>query len=103
MAPTVGRIVLVLVDPATNSGSEIAPAIITRVWSGNDERATVNYRILGDHHPAEDAWKTSALLCANEQAARAAMTYAFQQAVSEGYTPEANGRTGMFAYWPPRG
>jgi hypothetical protein len=102
MAPTVGRIVLVIVDPDTNNGSEIAPAIITRVWSGNDERATVNYRILGEGPASEDDWKSSAQLFANEQAARAAMVKAFQDGAAQGYAPPHNGRTGMFAFWPPR-
>lgn len=29
--PTIGRIVIVPVDPATSNGSDVAPAIITRV------------------------------------------------------------------------
>lgn len=91
MAPTVGRIVLVIVDPNSNNGAEIAPAIITRVWSGDDERATVNYRILRDDHPSRgDEWKSSARLYGTESVARAAMVEAGQ------------GRDGMFAFWPPR-
>lgn len=103
MAPTVGRIVLVIVDPASNNGSEIAPAIITRVWSGNDDRALVNYRILGDHDPSDDERKTSAGLYANERAARDAMVAAYQASAQAGYTAPHNGRTGMFAFWPERG
>lgn len=102
MPPTIGRIVHVIVDPATNNGSEIAPAIITRVWSGNDERATVNYRILGDHAPTDDGWKTSALLLATQEDARAAMVKAYQDGAAQGYPPAHNGRTGMYAFWPPR-
>ena len=33
MKPTVGRIVHVLVDPKQNNGSDVAAAVITRVWS----------------------------------------------------------------------
>lgn len=43
--PSVGRIVLVGHDPAYNNGSEIAPAIITRVWSDS----CINVRVLHDN------------------------------------------------------
>lgn len=43
-----GRIVHVLVDPAFNGGDDVAPAVITRVWS--DEM--VNVRLLLDSDPA---------------------------------------------------
>lgn len=44
MQPTVGRIVLVPIEPSKNNGSPIAPAIITRVWSPT----SVNVRVLAD-------------------------------------------------------
>jgi hypothetical protein len=31
--PSLGRIVHVLVDPADNNGADVAPAVVTRVWS----------------------------------------------------------------------
>ncbi|MFE9684194.1 hypothetical protein [Streptomyces sp. NPDC006285] len=42
--PDVGDVVLVPVDPATNNGARIAPAVITRVWN----KTTVNVRVLLD-------------------------------------------------------
>ena len=51
--PSVGRIVLVPMDPATNNGSNIAPAIITRVWSDT----CVNVRVLADSDAIK--WRTS--------------------------------------------
>jgi hypothetical protein len=47
MTPTVGRIVHVLVDPKANNGSDVAPAIITRVWNDSG----VNLRVLRDNAP----------------------------------------------------
>ncbi|MER5601526.1 hypothetical protein [Streptomyces sp. NPDC002265] len=56
--PSVGRIVHVPMDPATNNGADAAPAVITRVW--ND--TTVNVRILADAAPAKSDWRTSLVL-----------------------------------------
>lgn len=53
MTPTIGRIVLVPMDPATNNGSDVAPAIITRVWSD----VCINVRVLADGPAVE--WRTS--------------------------------------------
>lgn len=77
MKPSLGRIVLTLVAPETNNGADVAPAIITRVWSDT----CVNIRTLNDSMNSE--WKTSVYLEADEEAARA--------------------RGGLrVAYWPPR-
>ena len=74
MKPSLGRIVLAPVDPAQNNGADVAPAVITRVWS--DE--IVNVRVLLDSDAV--LWKTSVALCADEEAAK-----------------------GLHAvYWPPR-
>ena len=51
--PTIGRVVLVPMDPATNNGADVAPAIITRVWT----ETMVNVRVLGDRNDVE--WRTS--------------------------------------------
>lgn len=51
--PSVGRIVLVPMNPADNNGADRAPAVITRVWN---ER-TINVRVLGDSHAVD--WRTS--------------------------------------------
>lgn len=84
MAASIGRIVHVLVAPSQDTnGAEIAPAIITRVWSETAEKAIVNYRILLDGR--DTVWVTSADLYADEQAARA-----------------ANAPSERAAFWPPR-
>lgn len=84
MTPAICRMVQVLVDPALNNGSDVAPAVIARVWGeAADGSHTVNLRVLYDG-PAVD-WKTSASLYPDEAAAR------------------ASGKTaGFAAFWPPR-
>ncbi|MCK9921603.1 hypothetical protein MXD61_06820 [Frankia sp. AgPm24] len=86
--PAVGRTVLVLVDPTTNNGADVAPAVLTRVWAEiPGGRWTVNYRLLPD---GEDTpWITSATLYVDEQAARTALP--------------VEGSRGYVAFWPPRG
>lgn len=61
---TVGRVVHVVVDPKTNNGSDIAPALIVRVWGepyeiedGRGPRQTVNLRVLLDEK--DTPWLTS--------------------------------------------
>lgn len=86
--PSVGRIVHVIVDPAVNNGTDVAPALITRVWS--DEM--VNVRVLHDG-PAvvpsqqnRQEWVTSVPLAES------------REALDEGReTPATFG-----AFWPPR-
>ncbi len=51
--PSIGRIVLVPMNPGENNGETVAPAIITRVWN---ER-TINVRVLGDNQAID--WRTS--------------------------------------------
>lgn len=51
--PSLGRIVLVPMDPVENNGAHVAPAVITRVWSDN----SVNLRVLADSYAIE--WRTS--------------------------------------------
>ncbi|MFK0155386.1 hypothetical protein ACIQVK_25335 [Streptomyces sp. NPDC090493] len=53
MQPSLGRIVLVGADPATNNGSDTAPAIITRVWNDN----VINARVILDSDALQ--WRTS--------------------------------------------
>ncbi|TQE35462.1 hypothetical protein [Streptomyces ipomoeae] len=52
--PSLGRIVLVAVDPAMNNGADTAPAVITRVWTGT----SVNVRVLLDSDGVPP-WRTS--------------------------------------------
>jgi len=75
--PSLGRVVLARVNPAENNGSDVAPAIITRVWSD----VLVNVRVLLDGEGI--LWRTSVALCADEESAR---------------RPAAGGHA---VYWPP--
>jgi hypothetical protein len=53
LTPDVGDVVLVPMDPAANNGADVAPAVITRVWSST----TVNARVLADGDVLP--WRTS--------------------------------------------
>lgn len=72
MKPSIGRILIVPMDPAKNNGSSEAPAVITRVWS--DTR--VNLRVLADN-TGDPEWRTSVELVDEPG-------------------------TGFVAWWPPR-
>lgn len=81
--PSLGRIVLVKVNPASNNGSDTAHAAITRVWGqGDDGNWTINVRVTLDASLVADPWLTSVRLFDTEE-----------QAVANG--PSS-------AYWPPR-
>lgn len=59
--PSIGRIVVALVPPELNNGSDEAPAVITRVWSEHPAGGwVVNLRILCDSD--NTVWKTSVRL-----------------------------------------
>lgn len=75
MVPSLGRIVLVPVDPTTNNGADVAPGIITRVWSAT----CVNVRVLLDAG-ANPTWKTSLAL----------------------FDTADEAKVGHSCYWPPR-
>jgi hypothetical protein len=66
--PSLGRIVLVIVDPSSNNGSVLAPAVITRVWPDTD---LVNVRVIRDT-PGDLESRTSMKLVDDEDAAHAA-------------------------------
>lgn len=84
MKPSIGRIVIVPMDPAENNGSPLAPAVITRVWSDT----LVNLRVLGDSHTID--WRTSVkLLQSPEELAAEKATHAVDVPL-------------FGAYWPPR-
>jgi hypothetical protein len=86
--PAVGRIVHVFVEPALNNHADVAPAIITRVWS--DE--LVNLRVLVDGK-SDALWYTSVALFADRESAEQTTNY---RIASDGaHVPAA-------AFWPPR-
>ena len=84
MKPTIGRIVIVPVDPARNNGADVAPAVITRVW--ND--TCINVRVLLDGPDTE--WKTSLKLCPDADT------------MWDTHTSTDASRPPHAAYWPPR-
>jgi hypothetical protein len=93
MKPSIGRIVHVLVDPATNNGADVAPAVITRVWSDT----CVNARVLLDQEGI--LWLTSITLHADRDALDAFWAENLAQLRAAGNTDDIK-PTG--AFWPPR-
>lgn len=94
--PSVGRIVLVTVDPKINNGADVAPAIITRVWSeGRDvtlignprDTACINVKVFLDQY--QERWLTSITL------------YEERQDDTEAVPHDVDGNP-RYAYWPPR-
>ncbi|WKU08000.1 hypothetical protein [Micromonospora sp. HUAS LYJ1] len=78
--PSPARMVLVIVDPIGNNGSDIAPAVITRVWGEHPAGGwTVNLKTIKDGNV--DEWLTSIRLFDTEQQAR---------------------ENGYACFWPPR-
>lgn len=94
MTPTIGRIVHVLMAPDSNNGSDVAPAVITRVWSDT----CVNLRVLRDGYPGPEEWLTSWSLHESREAleAQRAERQAALAATSPGLTVQLHG-----AFWPP--
>ena len=94
---SIGRIVHVLVDPAQNNGSDVAPALVVRVWGephggtdGLERRQSVNVRVLGDN--AESMWLTSIELFDTRPRAEAL-------AAAKPHNPQGYRAV---AFWPPR-
>lgn len=68
--PSLGRVVLALVNPATNNGADVAPAVLTRVWNEQPDGSwVVNCKVNLDGDGS--AWLTSARLFDDEAQARA--------------------------------
>jgi hypothetical protein len=89
--PSPGRIVMASADPATNNGSDVAPAMIVAVWAGG----RVNLRVMEDG-AGPPPWLTSATLYDTPEAFRAA------QARRNQAFPDLAGQPFTGAYWPPR-
>lgn len=97
--PAVGRIVHVLVDPKVNNGSDVAPAIITRVWSDN----CVNLRVMHDGPAVQDPsdrqfrqdWLTSHPLHESREALEA------HHAAKREEHGDDYARYPFGAFWPP--
>lgn len=70
--PSLGRVVHVLVHPLLNNGSDVAPAVVTRVWGkthdGTGWRVNLRVWLDGTNHAHE--WATSRTLHATEADAR---------------------------------
>ncbi len=93
---TIGHIVHLLVDPATNNGADVATAVLSRVWGppavGGDglNRQTVNLRVLGDSDRIE--WLTSVALF--DERPTEEQLAAMNPSNPKGYR--------YVAFWPPR-
>lgn len=96
MTPTIGRIVHVLVEPQVNNGSDVAPAIITRVWGDQ----CVNVRVLRDGYPGPEEWMTSISLHASREALEAHAEQRRAEHAAAGGNPDDVRING--AFWPPR-
>jgi hypothetical protein len=103
--PSAGRIVHVFADPRHNNGADVAPAIITRVWS-EDEPVTVNVRVLHDGPASRAAdqrrqdWLTSIPLYGTREEAEAAHAQLVRQWKDAGVQP--SDEPPHRAFWPPR-
>lgn len=94
----VGRIVHVIVDPQTNNGSDVAPAIITRVWSDTG----VNLRVIRDNYPGPEEWLTSYSIHESREALEAHRDQ--RQAELDASLAEGAERSVIRlhgAFWPP--
>lgn len=73
--PTIARTVLAVGGAARSNGADVAPAVITRVWSEDKDlgRWTVNLTVFPDAQQPKVA--SSVYLYADEQAARDNLAY----------------------------
>lgn len=111
MQPSIGRIVNVFVNPDTNNGSDIAPAIITRVWSRRADGAwTINFRMFLDRSPLSGdlmEHRTSATMWATRKQAEEDIeskvdTNADFYKITPSEAREDLLNSGVFCFWPPR-
>jgi hypothetical protein len=81
--PSLGRIVLVPMDPNGNNGATCSPAIITRVWSDD----TINVSVFGDSAASATVLRTSAT---------------FVDELPDTFTDAQTGEQRNVWCWPPR-
>lgn len=93
MTPAVGQIVHVAVDPNEYSGADVAPAIITRVWSDD----CINVHVMPDSSVTH--WYTSVSLQPDRAAADAWQAKQREALVAAGHSGKLLPRV---AYWPTR-
>lgn len=94
--PSVGRIVHVLVDPASNNGQEVAAAIVTAVYGPNSDgdgivRYTISVRAVTD--TLADLPSLTSIYLYDERPEA--------QKLARLYPSNPTGRNGI-AFWPPR-
>lgn len=90
--PSIGRVVIVPADPASNNGATEAPAVITRVWAERPDGSwTINVRQLLDGDATK--WKTSLALYDDETAAMTSPGVGTQDLIAG---------PAHVAWWPPR-
>lgn len=97
MKATIGRIVIALGGAAISNGTNVAPAIITRVWADNAEEHGRDTRSASDDKPvlinvtAFPDLKT-------EQHLSSIRLFDTKEQAEKGYEPGGP----AVAYWPPR-
>lgn len=85
--PSVGRIVIAVGFKARSNGTDIAPAVITRVFSQRDDGAwCVNVKLLLDFGGVENV--TSVYLFTDESAARESIASENRQYMTALHWPE---------------
>lgn len=93
--PSLGRIVHVLVHPHLNNGTDVAPAVITRVHGQTEAgRWVVNLRVFLDGNNHAHEWARRRELHADEASARAAVEHSIPDHPVWG--------VGHAAFWPAR-
>lgn len=83
--PSPGRIVIAVGGSAANNGADVAPAVITRVWSEHPDGGwTINATVLPDY--GQPVFASSTRLFDTEEEARANLPHP----------------SSIAAFWPPR-